>query len=174
MPTPTAPLPQRAALAVLLALAAIPAMAAEPRSRTGRFRLPGACARVMPLLTARGERQWAEGWRPELLSGDDGRGSVFRTRHADGRATVWIVVDYYPAAGRASYARLAEGSDMGLVDVRCRPAPGGSTVQVSYTLTGLNTQGAAFVDAFLAEAHYAAMMREWRDAMAAALQRRPR
>lgn len=158
-----------AALAALLLLFSASAMAANPHSRSGRFHLDATCDRVLPLLTARGEEQWAQGWHPELLSGSSGRGSVFRTRGRDGRETVWIVTDDEPSAGRVSYARLAGESNMGLVDVRCSGDGGGSSVQVTYTLTGLNPEGRAFVAGFLAGARYEAMMAEWKQALTVAL-----
>jgi hypothetical protein len=133
------------------------------------FHLDAPLARVFPLFTALGERAWAQGWEPELLSGSEERGSVFRTVH-DGRETTWIVVDYRPAAARVSYARLAQGSNIGLVDVACSAAPhGGTEVSVRYTLTGLNANGEAFVSRFLEAEHYGRMIEEWRRSISAAL-----
>lgn len=140
-----------------------------PSTQVGSFHLEAPLARVFPLFTALGEKSWAPGWEPELLSGQEERGSVFRTRHG-GRETTWIVVDYQPAQGRVSYARLAQGSNMGLVDVRCSAAAGGGTeISVRYTLTGLNPQGQAFVAEFLEPGHYGRMMEEWRAAIGKAL-----
>ncbi|MGB6487447.1 MAG: SRPBCC family protein [Steroidobacteraceae bacterium] len=133
------------------------------------FRLEAPVARVFPLFTALGERAWAQGWEPELLSGREDRGSVFRTTHG-GRETTWIVVAYLPAEGHVSYARLAQGSNMGLVDVQCSAASGGGTeVSVRYTLTGLNAPGQAFVNEFLDPGHYSRMIEEWREAISKAL-----
>jgi len=133
------------------------------------FHLDAPLARVFPLFTALGERAWAQGWEPELLSGREQRGSVFRTVH-DGRETIWIVVDYRPAQGHVSYARLAQGSNIGLVDVQCSAASNGSTeVSVRYTLTGLNAQGEAFVRRFLDPEQYGRMIEEWRESISAAL-----
>jgi hypothetical protein len=133
------------------------------------FLLDAPPGRVFPLFTALGEKEWAQGWDPELLSGRVERGSVFRTTHG-GRETTWIVVEYRPAAGRVSYARLAHGSNMGLVDVRCTAAAtGGTEVSVRYTLTGLNPQGDAFVTDFLDSSHYSRMIEEWRAALERAL-----
>ena len=124
---------------------------------------------MFPLFTALGERAWADGWEPELLSGREDRGSVFRTVHG-GDETTWIVVDYRPTEGRVSYARLAEGSNMGLVDVQCAASSGGGTeISVRYTLTGLNPEGQAFVSEFLDPEHYSRMIREWRVAISRAL-----
>ncbi|HEX3847312.1 MAG TPA: SRPBCC family protein [Steroidobacteraceae bacterium] len=142
----------------------------KPRSQTGTFRLPAPLAVVMPLFTAEGERRWAKGWDPEILSGGEERGSAFRTRNDRGTVTTWIVVDFRPAEGRASYARLAEGSSIGLVDVRCVEAEaGGTDVTVTYTLTPLNADAESFVEAFLQPAAFATMMDEWAVAVAHAL-----
>lgn len=144
-------------------------MSESPSTQVRSFRLDAPVAKVFPLFTALGEKAWAEGWEPVLLSGREERGSVFRTVHGD-RETTWIVVDYQPSKGQVSYARLAHGSNMGLVDVRCTATAGGSTeVSVRYTLTGLDSQGKAFVKEFLDPAHYAAMIEEWRRTTAKAL-----
>lgn len=109
---------------------------------------------------------------PVVLSGAGERGSAFRTRAADGRETVCTVIDFEPAQGRASYARLAQGSNICLVDVICtEPAGGGTDVSVRYTLTPLSTDGATFVENFLGARRYAAIIEEWRAATTAALTR---
>jgi Polyketide cyclase / dehydrase and lipid transport len=150
-------------------LLSFPAMANEPLSRTDHFHLAASCERAFPLFTALGEKQWAEGWQPKILSGSERRGSVFSTQHAHGHVTTWIVTDYDPTASRVSYARLVEGSNMGLVDVRCSRDGDGSAIEVTYTLTGLNADGDALVAEFLSETHYSAMMLEWQRAVTTAL-----
>lgn len=145
-------------------------MTTHPSTQVRSFHLDAPLARVVPLFTALGEKAWAPGWEPEVLSGQEERGSVFRTSR-DGRETTWIVVDYRPSQGRASYARLAHGSNMGLVDVQCSPAAGGGTdVSVRYTLTGLDAQGQGFVAEFLQPQQYARMIEEWRELISAALE----
>lgn len=144
-------------------------MASAPATQVRSFHLNAPVAQVFPLFTALGEKAWAPGWEPRLLSGREERGSVFRTAHG-GQETTWIVVDYRPAEGRVSYARLAQDSNMGLVDVECSAAAGGGTeVSVRYTLTGLNGRGQAFVSGFLHPPHYDRMIEEWRAAISAAL-----
>ena len=144
-------------------------MSQTPTTQVGSFRLAAPVARVFPLFTALGEKAWAQDWEPELLSGREERGSVFRTVHR-GHTATWIVVDYLPTEGRVSYARIVEGSNMGLVDVKCSAARGGGTdVSVRYTLTGLNAHGQAFVDEFLDPRHYNDMIEEWRQAISRAL-----
>ena len=143
-------------------------MASEPLSNGRHFHLDAPCAQVFPLFTAQGEKVWAPDWDPEMLGGDTARGSVFRTRHAESE-TVWIVTDYQPDHYRASYARLVQGSNMGLVDVACHEDSGGSSVSVRYTLTGLSKEGDAFVRKFLSDPHYTRFIEEWRTTISAAL-----
>jgi hypothetical protein len=146
--------------------------AAAPQTQALSFHLDAPIERVMPMFTAAGERDWAPGWEPEMLAGNAERGSAFRTRNERGLETVWVVADYRPREGRASYARIALGSNIGLVDVHCVPSDGsGTDVTVRYTLTGLDAAGRAFVAGFLAPASYAAMIEEWRQATAKCLVR---
>lgn len=140
-----------------------------PATQVRSFRLEAPLARVFPLFTAEGERSWAPGWEPVILSGDADRGSAFVTRGHSGIETTWIVADYRPAEGKVSYARLAQGSNIGLVDVTCKEESGGTVVTVRYTLTGVNEQGRAFVREFLEAEHYTRMIEEWRVATSAAL-----
>jgi len=141
-------------------------MAYSPLSNSRDFHLAASCTRVFPLFTAEGERTWAPGWNPEMLSGDTERGSVFRTvGHDGGRETVWIVTGYEPHRYRVSYARLVQDSNIGLVDVTCHGSPDGARITVTYTLTGLNKDGDAFVREFLSDAHYERFIEEWRVAL---------
>jgi Polyketide cyclase / dehydrase and lipid transport len=147
-------------------------MSHVPRTQMRSFHLDAPCERVFPLFTARGEREWAPGWDPVMLSGAEERGSAFQTRNHDGQATTWIVIDYRPSEGRVSYARLAHGSNIGLVDVICtEPTRGGTDVSVAYTLTALQQQAETFVDEFLDPRHYERMIGEWQAATSAALAR---
>ncbi len=117
---------------------------------------------MLPLFTAFGERDWAPGWDPEMLSGGVERGSAFRTKNQHGQETIWIVTEYEPLEGRVSYARAALGSNVGLVDVICtEPAGGGTDVSVRYTLTALSEAGRAFVQHFLDSERYRKMIDDW-------------
>ena len=144
-------------------------MAAAPLTQSGTFHLAAPPARVFHYFTAEGERAWAPGWDPEMLSGAVERGSVFRTR-AHERDTVWIVTDYRADAHRVSYARLAGGANMGLVDVACDADGAGTRVTVRYTLTALSAQAEPDVHEMLTPEHYAAFLREWQEGLSKALQ----
>ena len=157
--------------AALVALAwSTAVMSVAPASRAGSFHLDIAPQRAFPLFTAAGERAWASGWEPEMLSGDVERGSVFRTR-SHGSEVTWIVTAYDPVKLSVGYARLVEESNMGLVDVSCAPDAGGTRVTVRYTLTPLSETGEHQVAHMLDAQQYAAFMDEWQQAITAALGR---
>src|SRR5688572_6836881 len=77
---------QHTQIVAALALVALwsPAMSSPPATQVRSFRLDAPLARVMPLFTAEGERSWAPGWEPVILSGDVERGSAFLTRGHSG------------------------------------------------------------------------------------------
>ncbi|HET7844598.1 MAG TPA: hypothetical protein VFL14_10645 [Xanthomonadales bacterium] len=153
-------------------MAAQPAVAVPPppRSRTHAFVLEQPAASAIEWFTALGERDWAPGWAPELVSGHEARGSVFATTSAEGVLTHWIVVAFDRRAGHASYARLAHGSHMGLVDVHCRALGAARTeVSVTYTLTPLSDDGERFVAEMLEPARYRAFVDGWKAAIDAAI-----
>ena len=52
-------------------------MPQAPRTQVRSFHLGAPRERVFPLFTARGEREWAPGWDPVMLSGAEERGSAF-------------------------------------------------------------------------------------------------
>jgi hypothetical protein len=150
--------------------AAMPVTPAAPASQMRTFHLDAPLTQVFPLFTARGERAWAPGWEPVLLSGAEERGSAFVTTGSHGRAVTWVVTDYRPAEGRVSYARLVHDSNIGLVDVVCSQAPhGGTDVSVRYTLTPLSDTGKEFVAEFMKDDSYSRMIDEWREATSKAL-----
>lgn len=138
-------------------------MTASPATQMRAFHLDAPLTRVFPLFTAEGERAWAPGWMPRILSGGEERGSAFITTAHDGAQVTWIVVNHRPMEGRVSYARLVHDSNIGLVDVSCtEPAGGGTDVTVRYTLTAVSAAGESLVAQFLTEQHYAQMIEEWR------------
>lgn len=148
----------------------IPVLLAAAATQVGTFHLKAPRERVFPLFTAEGERSWAPGWEPKILSGSTERGSAFITTGHNGSTVTWIVTDYRPAEGRVSYARLVQDSNIGIVDVVCTETAGGGTdISVRYTLTPVTEAGQTFVARFLSDQHYTTMIDEWRAATSKAL-----
>lgn len=134
---------------------------------TGGFVLPLPLRDTFPLFTPEGERAWVPGWEPEYLhplQPSDTVGTVFRTQH-HGEETLWLVLQYDPGAGLASYGRFSPESRIGTVQVRCEAVDSSHTqVTVTYALTALSAHGTGVLTALTSD-RYAAMMAEWREAI---------
>lgn len=120
------------------------------------------------LFTARGERDWVEGWEPVFptpVADDAVVGTVFLTDHG-GQPVTWIVVDRDGDRG-IRYARVAAGRDAGTVEVRLAPAGSQTRVEVTYVVTALEPAGGEWLREF--EAAYPDMMRSWEAAIGKSL-----
>lgn len=139
-----------------------PAFEASRIRHTGSVHIDAPPEHVFPLFTAPGERLWAPGWDPVILSGGSGleRGSVWLTAHGD-ELTIWLVADYDPADFHARYMRVTPTSRAGSVEVFARSdGQGGTVVEVTYELTALNADGNQALAEFDAE-QFGHMMAEW-------------
>lgn len=117
------------------------------------------------LFTPEGESRWAEGWHPTffaLRSDTSAPGSAFSVAHGDATST-WIVTDRVDGTS-IRYARWVNDT-IGLVEVTCRPADGGTVATVVYDVTGMTPDGDARVRD-LAH-HYSEFLGEWTQAIAA-------
>jgi hypothetical protein len=132
----------------------------------GGLTVPFPIAEAFRLFTARGERDWVDGWEPvfpEPVADDAVVGTVFLTDHG-GQPITWLVVDR-DGDRRIRYARVAAGRDAGTVEVRLTPAGDHTDVAVTYELTALPPGGGEWLTEFAAD--YPAMMRAWEAAIRA-------
>ena len=125
----------------------------------------------MPLFTPEGERRWAgPSWDPsyplpDAAQDDSAPGTVFTTESTGGDAT-WIVLERRDDGMR--YARVAPGRVAGTIAVACAAvAPGETEVTVTYDVTSLGPEGAAFVEEL--QGGYDAFLAGWREEILAAL-----
>ena len=135
--------------------------------RSGSFELDVPPDVAIHLFTGPGETLWVPGWQPVVLNGNGTEeGTVFLTGQGE-ESTVWIVVDFNVETYRARYARVAQGSRAGTVNVQLRPnGDGGSTVEVTYNLTALSAAGNENLTRF--DAGYDDMLHEWKSLILAA------
>jgi len=82
------------------------AMPSPPAAQARTFQPRFAACSILPLFTAEGERAWSAGWEPRILSGTGERGFPRSSREVTTMSCPWIVTQYRPSEGRASYARL--------------------------------------------------------------------
>lgn len=131
-------------------------------AQSGSFELDMTPDQALPLFTAPGEKLWISHWDPTILNGDGfEKGTVFITSD-HGATTYWTVMDYDTKTHHALYMRTTPEQDIGTVDVRLTPnGKGGSTVQVSYQLTGLSNAGNDNLQTLLDSKNYAQMMKDW-------------
>jgi polyketide cyclase/dehydrase/lipid transport protein len=118
------------------------------------------------LFTARGEREWVDGWDPSFpdhVEDDASVGTVFVTA-AGGHHATWVVVDR-DGDRRIRYARVVTGRDAGTVEVELAPDGDGSAVTVTYQLTALTVAGKGWLDKFVDG--YPEFMKSWETALAA-------
>jgi hypothetical protein len=140
-------------------------------SRSYTQTLEGTPEEVFPLLCPVREREWVEGWDPELVvsaSGVAERDCVFITPDGARQAT-WVITEHEPAAGRVEMIKVTPGYLVIRLRITVRPLGGGAAArqtaaEVSYQYTALDEEGAAFV-AGRTEAAYATFMRAWEDAL---------
>jgi hypothetical protein len=127
----------------------------HPRSaQSGIIYVPLPPERAFDLFTAEGERLWAPGWDPTILSE-----AVFLTRHG-GEETIWTIVEADRGTGRLCYSRVSPGVRAGTVRVRLSPDGTGSRVEVSYDMTALGPLGVEAVTK-MDRAGFAAMLHDW-------------
>jgi len=141
---------------------------AKSVTRTGWFRLSSTAERVFPLFGPVREKEWAEGWEPEVIYPLDAiaaEGMVFQVSPPGEPATVWILTRLDPARHEIVYYMVTPGVRVGKIQVRCGDnGDGSSTVNVSYTFTALSEAGNRYVEDF-GEEKYAARMRHWEHAI---------
>jgi len=140
---------------------------------TGTLRVPLPPDEAFRLFTARGERDWVDGWEPHFpdpVDDDAAVGTVFETGTGGHHAT-WIVTDR-DGHLRIRYARVAAGRDAGTVEVTLAPSREDTEVTVTYQLTALTPGGAEWLRTFAAG--YPEFLRSWESAIADFLHRRSR
>ena len=131
--------------------------------RSGAFELDITPRDALLLFTAPGERLWIREWDPLILNGDGfARGTVFLTTSHE-HVTYWVVSDFDRERRHAKYIRVTPESDMGTVDVTVTAnESGGSTVNVTYQLTGLTPAGNQKLQESFSRSDYATMMQRWK------------
>jgi hypothetical protein len=114
---------------------------------------------------------WVPDFDPEYLhplSGDQGPGAIFTTRHG-GEDTLWMVARFSPQEGVAEYARVTPGSRRGIVQVALAAVDADTTeATVTYDLTSSSDHGAGVLAAITEEA-YGEMLADWERRIARAL-----
>lgn len=129
---------------------------------SGSFELDMTPDYALPLFTAPGEKLWISIWDPVILNGDGyEEGTVWVTTN-HGHTTYWYVAKYDTESRQARYVRVTPDADSGTVDISVTSnGRGGSTINVTYQLTGLSEAGNEGVESLLNDKNYTKMMQDW-------------
>ena len=117
-------------------------------SKTATITLNGPFEQVFPLFGPVRERDWAEGWEPQILLSDAGNieeHMVFQTQphfEEETRPYTWTVSKFEPAAGFIEYTTFAEDR-LWWITIQCEELPSGEQCRaaIRYTYVGFNQNG---------------------------------
>jgi len=124
--------------------------------------LDGSSSEVFPLLCPVREREWVNGWDPDLVLSDSGvaeLGCVFITS-AQPSDAVWVITRYEPETGRIELVKLIPGVVVARIAIQLADAPGGSTAAITYSYTSLGRLGNLVLEEFT-EDDFRSFMETW-------------
>jgi len=111
--------------------------------------------KVFTLLCPVREAEWLDGWRYNMIYSESGlveEGAVFRTPYEGEEDTVWIVTKHDSKTHVVEFARFTHSSRTCLLKIAVKTKDeNSSSVDVSYTYTGITPAGNAFIDNFSEE-----------------------
>jgi hypothetical protein len=130
-------------------------------------RLHAPAGRVLPLLTAARENEWAAAFQPRILHAGEAPGGL-RGLFVTGEGaeeTLWTMTDYDPEAREVAYFRAIPGVLAVHIRIRCEPdGAAACRAIVEYTYSALSPAGNPRVEA-MTEERYVAQMVEWERAL---------
>lgn len=120
---------------------------AQRISQTATLNIEGPIEDVFPLFGPVREKDWAYGWDPEIIYSKSHRveeGMIFRTQAHDvaDQYYLWTVTKLDPASHLIVYTVTASDR-IWFISVQCYSTTPGTEVRVSYTYTGLTSEGSA-------------------------------
>lgn len=135
----------------------------ETINRSSAFELDLSPTQTLPLFTAQGEKLWAPGWQPILLSGEGyEQGNVWITKQANS-TTYWHISRYDTLLHEAVYTFVKPNLLMGTVSVMVTEnTNNGSLVNVTYNLTALSEKGNNKLRTQYSRENYPKMIAEWK------------
>ena len=118
---------------------------AERIGRRSIIELNGPIENVFPLFGPLLEKEWAEGWDPEIISSTSNlveEHMIFRTRSSNKTEDyfTWIVTQYQPERHVIEYT-VFTFQRLWFIRVECKGVRSGTTAEISYTYTGFTQQG---------------------------------
>lgn len=141
---------------------------AERISRCAVITLNGTIEQVFPLFGPVKEKEWAEGWDPEIIYSESGlveEHMIFRTKahHPSESHYTWAITQYDPDRHHIEYT-VSTVNRIWFIRVVCKRDASKTTAEVCYTYTGLNETGNDLNRKAL-EKMYAHDLKDWEKAI---------
>ncbi|HEY0655210.1 MAG TPA: hypothetical protein VGD65_18880 [Chryseosolibacter sp.] len=139
----------------------------ERISRTASFIVNGEIEDVFPLFGPIREKEWAEGWNPEIIFSRSDlveEHMIFRTSApTDEKFYTWVITHYDPSQHLVEYT-VSTANRIWFIQVLCERQVNETKATVTYTYTGLNTKGNELNRAALGKM-YATDLKDWQQAI---------
>jgi hypothetical protein len=121
--------------------------------------------KVFPLLCPVREKEWVQGWDPELVITESGfaeKDSIFVTKHGDEKS-YWIITRYDPVNYEIEMHIINPDITVGKLEIKLHKDKDEKTkADVSYTYTSLSSEGNRFISNYTEE-KYINFMRTWEE-----------
>lgn len=126
------------------------------RTVTGTMHHPAPPGDVFPLICPVREREWLEGWNPEVVhtaSGTAEPGCVFTTTGPEGELSVWTMSRHDERDGVVEFVVVTAGLHVMTLEIALRPEPTGTLASWRRTFTALTSAGERAIAAIDDEQH---------------------
>ena len=140
----------------------------ERIQRSASFTIHGKIENVFPLFGPIREKEWAEGWDPEILYRSGNvlveEHMIFQTHaHPDEGKYTWVITQYQPEKYLIEYT-VSTHERIWFIRVSCQDRKETTEVTVSYTYTSLTAEGNQKNEQAL-KRMYAQNLKDWEEAI---------
>jgi hypothetical protein len=124
--------------------------------------------KVFPLFGPIREKDWADGWNPEIIYSDTElveQHMIFKTKSSNDveKSFLWTITTYDPAQYEIEYTVSTENR-IWFIRVKCAEVGEKTEAKISYTYTGLNEIGDQLNAAALKKM-YTNRLKDWEDSL---------
>lgn len=139
----------------------------ERVSRTASFEVHAGIDKAFPLFGPIREKEWAEGWNPEIIYGSPDHIEerfIFRTAvESDEKFYLWTITQFDPQQHLVEYT-VSTQNRIWFILVECKPKGDHTTATVTYTYNGLNEKGNE-LNRHALQKMFADDLRDWQEAI---------
>lgn len=151
----------------MLLMIMIDTVPSERISKTATFTVDTTIEKAFPLFGPVREKEWAEGWNPEIIYGE---GEVelhmmFRTKSSfkEESSFLWVITQFDPQKYFIEYT-VSTPNRVWFIRVQCVAKQSRTEASVTYTYTGLNEKGNE-LNRIALEKMFAEDLKDWQTAI---------